>query len=206
MTSFRELVDDLQPSECSDAEWFGADRHPPMRVIAPRDGAPSEVLVVSKLDVFDRVFGEQSFSAQQLIVARHGVWSSGNAFTLRALSGSAPVRFVGDLDPLDLTAWWTVQEACGRPVTLAGIHDAWLEAARAARFDFAFGLIELSEFERRHWSLLKKHRPDIPASVGVESTRILDAGSKLELEAIVLHAPPGLHPFLRAALRGIAQE
>jgi hypothetical protein len=102
-----------------------------------------------------------------------------------------PIDFIGDLDPLDLTAFLllsTSEHHSASVVRYFGIDDRWLALCRryatGRGSSGATGLptIEMHEFEKNHLARLIDLPIDWERLVGAEAMALLQSGHKLELE------------------------
>lgn len=96
------------------------------------------------------------------------------------------LRFVGDLDPLDLTIFLLLElelSAVGIHVEHVGVGKRWLQACRASirAGSRKLPVIEMSSLERFHWSKLRDVR-DWSSVLGADGMQLLEGGEKLELE------------------------
>jgi hypothetical protein len=110
-----------------------------------------------------------------------------------ARSTGSPLRFVGDLDPLDLAVFRSLQAggaplraraAPAVPVAYAGIDDEWLRICerRLEGRPLATVCIRQDATERRLLAQLVKGGVDLDALVGPSCGGLLRDGLKLEIE------------------------
>jgi hypothetical protein len=101
------------------------------------------------------------------------------------------VTFVGDLDPLDMTAYLSLAIRLrdeGVEVRYAGVNDQWLDACTRFLLDASRSLqqaavtIQMSTFEREHLRLIERLAVDWKQIIGPNALELLRFGLKLELE------------------------
>jgi hypothetical protein len=128
-------------------------------------------------------------------VVHYGMPSRRQCGLLRTHAGAAgaPLRFVGDLDPLDLTVFASLQ-AGGAPlraraapavqVTYAGIDDAWLCICERRLRDRQLESVCIRQdaTEKRLLAALERAGIDVQALVGPRCAALLRGGLKLEIE------------------------
>lgn len=116
-----------------------------------------------------------------------------------------PWCFIGDLDPLDLTAFLAIRalsvDFVGRrpaiPMTWVGISDVWLKLCRKwLDPGWSFPIKEMNPLEPEHWRVLRVVAPELPAIIGPECTRLLDAGQTLDVAGAINFYKPGFVPRL----------
>jgi hypothetical protein len=112
-----------------------------------------------------------------------------------------PIWFVGDLDPLDLTKFWSIRNLV--PIRYLGIDDRWLQLCRK-HLQIQPGLnaitIKMGDTEREHFEVVKQLLPSLDRLIGPGCLDLLESGRKLELEGA---GSPGLYKpgFTRALAR-----
>jgi hypothetical protein len=105
------------------------------------------------------------------------------------------VLFVGDMDPVAIAQYLATQrmlaEAGGPQLTYGGMNDEWLAAMRRSKCPLARLSIRMSRPEMR---LLRAIETEVRLDelLGPDSARLLQSGSKVELEA-------GLNPAIHGA-------
>lgn len=113
-----------------------------------------------------------------------------------AEGNGAPICFLGDLDPLDLTHYLTLRAGgvgsapTALDVTYLGVGDALIALCEAhvrsrVRPLFEQVTITMTDFERRHLAALEAVWPVMASVVGPRSMALLRAGRKLELEGAI---------------------
>jgi hypothetical protein len=93
--------------------------------------------------------------------------------------------FIGDLDPVDLTSFMTLESAAppGLRVVYGGMDDEWLVRERASRTTAdATPYIKMPKTEQRLWRALIDVHPDLERIIGPNSRQLLDRGLKVEIE------------------------
>jgi hypothetical protein len=135
------------------------------------------------------------FPAQTDAVVHYGIPSRRQCELLRAHASviGAPMRFVGDLDPLDLTVFASLRaggaslrgpQAPAVPVAYTGIDDNWLRICESRLRDRELVniLIRQDATERKLLGELERVGVDIEALVGPRCAALLRDGLKLEIE------------------------
>jgi len=102
----------------------------------------------------------------------------------------APICFVGDLDPLDLSSFLALragdQDFATRrpalPVTWVGLSDPWLEFCRRhLRPPASLPALDMKPLEQEHWRVLGEVAPDVRDTIGPECAALLDRGKTLDV-------------------------
>ena len=106
-----------------------------------------------------------------------GPVDTGLATAIRSITRDCPIWFVGDLDPLDVTAFLSLK-AEGLDARYLGIGDDWLRLCVAT--GMTLPTIALSPFELANLRALEAF--DLGALLGEEGAALLSTGHKLELE------------------------
>jgi hypothetical protein len=135
------------------------------------------------------------FPARTDAVVHYGMPARRQCDLLRAHAEQvrSPLRFVGDLDPLDLSVFVALQAggapmrtrpAPPVPVIYAGIDDSWLALCerRLRGREIRNVLIRQDRTERRLLSELERSGVDVEALVGPRCATLLRDGLKLEIE------------------------
>lgn len=117
-------------------------------------------------------------------------WSAQLASDLARRHGGR-VRFVGDLDPLDLLAFFSLWATLDESVTLehVGVGERWLRRLRLERCTIA-----MAPFELRLWREVRQ-LTDWASVVGPDGVAMLDEGRKVETEGAMnplLHSEEAL--------------
>jgi hypothetical protein len=88
------------------------------------------------------------------------------------------VRFVGDLDPLDLLTFFALGATLDEGVILehVGVGERWLRCLRLEPC-----LIAMSPFEKLLWREVRQ-LADWPSTVGPDAVAMLDGGQKVETD------------------------
>jgi hypothetical protein len=153
-------------------------------------------LFTTKIHALTQLLGEDFIPPDVAIINRYGV--PPKAYVDAALHvaqsfGARGLAFVGDLDPLDLTAFAVLRENAGREahrIRYLGVGDDWLDlCARSLlrRVDRSLSTsypytLKMTAFELAHLQRLLRHVPDLAAVVGPRSWELLASGMKVELE------------------------
>jgi hypothetical protein len=120
----------------------------------------------------------------------------------------APVEFVGDIDPVDLSVFLTLSTAARSArgarvrVSYRGFGGQTLEALRSVKDVGSLAWIRMGEFEQALWERLDTPRFDVGRELGAVSLERLREGWKLEGEALLpdLARTPELERQLLSAL------
>lgn len=125
------------------------------------------------------------------LVCRYGLPCANNVEWISRLLGGSRLIFLGDMDPVDLMvfAWWREALAPGQ-VAYLGVSDRYLDRLEIEIPENK--MIRLSPYEQQSLGVLKDVCPDYRALVGAGCAALLDAGLKIELEAVATRlGPPG---------------
>ncbi len=122
-------------------------------------------------------------------VWRYGVTSSAEWTRLRTERdlGATVLSFIGDLDPLDLAVFASLDAGTSRhemKVVHLGVDEEWVRLCvkYLAANCRTVPTIEMSPFEIAAYRALRELPGALPASVGQRCRALLEAGQKLELE------------------------
>jgi hypothetical protein len=105
----------------------------------------------------------------------------------------APIGFVGDLDAHALHVFGALRSGdvdapslTGRTLSVKwlGVDDRWFARARRAKRAFANREISMGWVEREYWEIVKRMLPGVCDLIGEESSALLDAGTKIEIEGM----------------------
>jgi hypothetical protein len=172
-------------------EWTEYDRFVPIEVVtgaSPR----SRWVFSTKVSTLMRMVGTTDVPDDVGLIGRYGVGSPATFEVVKKVLGpDCTVDFFGDLDPLDLTIYLLLRNEV--PVRYIGVSQPWLVAAEAAfptspprtGLSFERHTIKMTTFEQEHWRLLKQAGFNLDDVLGSAATEILDAGRKVELEAVI---------------------
>jgi hypothetical protein len=180
LAQIRRLVD-------AEAEWQEDNRHVPLYVVGTTEQEPS-YLFLTKLSAFQQHVDSTRVPEGWGLVSRYGIPCDEVVTACRRLvDGARELRFFGDLDPLDLTAYFELRERVNSTLQHVGINDAWLATMerhwKGARPLLEGLTIRMSHFETEHWRLLKSSTPTVVDVIGAHAATLLDDGKKLEIEA-----------------------
>lgn len=186
---YRRLLAELRGLAGSDDEWPVEDQDELEHLtilIASGRLAPDVVTYAPKLNAMLRRTSPVLDARHAMLGGHYGLASRGICDLVRAVScGARAFRFVGDLDPLDLTIYCGLRAYAAR-FEWHGVSDVWLRAAERTNPAFtAHASMPMSSFEREHWSALRRAFGEVEAAVGPASVRLLDSGRKLELDAFL---------------------
>lgn len=190
--SVTEFVRRTSACATADDDWPAGSRLPHFSFL-PSMSIPEGILVITKpLGLLTHRVLEcapPNFS----VFARYGPLCECHVERIRTeyRMGASVIRFVGDLDPLDLTAYATLEvglrdDRCTLEYT--GVGARWLEICRkyirravAKELPLGLPVMAMTKFERRVFRRLSR-LTDLEELIGTESLRVLESGHKLELE------------------------
>jgi hypothetical protein len=172
LTDIRRWFANLQ-----DGEFVAYDPQVPYEWIAPADDGL--ILYAAKPQVVRQVFDRFPWESGMGMVGRYGLPDERDVSNLRRLVGTAPVVFLGDLDPPDLLiyAWLHAQLPT---IHYFGVSDRLL-AARGMSIDPQI-TIRLSPTEQRAMQTFPAIFADLGPQVGPQCAKLLQGGYKLETE------------------------
>lgn len=166
-------------------------REYPLQIVPARQSC-RRIIYTTKIDWLMLLTGGFANIPEDVaILWRFGPLNEHHRALVRAVvqSLSAPLYFVGDLDPLDLVTYATLREPAESPLATAnylGISDSWVErcdldlASQGKSIDtvcIPMGAEEKDGFER-----LKQVPADWVSFIGRRALSLLGSGVKLELE------------------------
>jgi hypothetical protein len=161
--------------------WFGA-------------GKPTRLLYFTKPAFIDWLWRQSLFPKHWLAIERYSIPTQETIDTLRFITQGfhAPVVFVGDLRPIDLTAFALLRRGTTSfssramrplPITYAGVDDRWLTLSNEFRRP---GKVmpesRMGDIELEHLNLLETLAPGLPGVVGDRSWMLLKSGHDVLLE------------------------
>ena len=164
---------------------------PPLQVFMG-SGRPRRLFYFTKPDLCSHWMLHGQFPPNWVALSRRGVPAAQYLEEIRGYSRrlALPVRFVGDLDPLDLTIYLMMIRGSAdlslkgaRPIKVEyhGVSDRWLALRRRGSSPI-HGSLGMEPLERRHHDFVKEHLPDLEPLIGPACLALLDSGHKLELE------------------------
>ena len=173
-------------------EWESDTRGPPLCISPVARG--SQVLYMTKsASIFGATMDDERLVGRTTIISRYGPISRPVAERVwaEALDRRLPVRFVGDLDPHDLTVFLTL--ACAQPrgcslVHYIGIDHSWVSLCCQYATDgvrarpCGLPVLKMDSHEREHLRWLMDVPLDWSSVVGPMGVELLQSGYKLELE------------------------
>jgi len=161
--------------------WFGA-------------GKPTRLLYFTKPAFIDWLWRRSLFPKHWLAIERHSIPTRETIDALHFITKGfhAPLVFVGDLRPIDLTAFallrrgatsFSSRAARPLPITYVGVGDRWLALSDEFRQS---GKVmpesRIGDIEVEHLDLLEALAPGLSAVVGDRSWRLLKSGHDVLLE------------------------
>ncbi len=170
-----------------DGEFAGGMRCLPYTVIAPMPGA-RRIIYTTKPTLISAVYARRVPVKLGMIV-RYGLPSQADLPWIRKLVGSCELLFFGDLDPPDLMVFAWLRAALGSDrVVHLGVSDALLSALKSSSAGISF---RCAPSEMKSLALLRQVFPDLIQTIGQDCARLVEAGNKIELEAVGRHAGIG---------------
>jgi hypothetical protein len=166
----------------NDGEFFTGECSP--YSVIPPSTADATIIWTTKRHSVEHAFVDPMVSARFGLIARYGLPTAYDIASLRGFVGQRRVLFLGDMDPDDLLVFtWLRAELEPVRVEHLGISDNFL-ARLNAEIPNHF-TIPLSESELASLKLLEKVCPDIRELIGVQCSKRLASGYKIEIEAVV---------------------
>jgi hypothetical protein len=167
----------------------------PLQLYAPRK-PPKALLLFTKPFLCKQWLEQGVFPEDLFILVRYGLPSAAYWKEIKDVTRRTrlPLCFVGDLDPLDLTAFVALRSGdpeLRRPdrraleISYCGVDDSWLtlcERNLLPRWHGARPLIRMSPLEQEHRDVIFGLAPWLLECVGPRSGALLRDGLKLELE------------------------
>ncbi len=159
----------------------------PSMLLMPSTSPTQTAMYFTKLHALPGVDVEQVFSNVHVaVLSCYGVPNAAHLEAVRRECESQTMHFVGDLDPLDLSAFLVLAASLlesGKSVRYVGVSGKWVERCRRLLpVGKSMPLIPMSDFELRHWRALASLPISWPSLVGASAVAVLDSGMKLELE------------------------
>jgi hypothetical protein len=156
---------------------------------------PSRVFFFTKVWLPRMWLRSERYPERTDAIVHYGMPSRRQCELLRAHARATamPLRFVGDLDPLDLAVFRSLQSGGAPlraraspavPVVYAGIDDDWLSLCerRLGGRPLASVCIRQDATEKKLLAQLVRHGVDLDAFVGPRCAALLRSGLKLEIE------------------------
>jgi hypothetical protein len=187
------LVGELEAIDLVRAEGEDAVLGPSMlELLLSRDEGAATLCSSKKRWLFECLSGER---ISQLNLVISGAALGRRAFeSVFAAVGRFEVCFCGDLDPNDLAIAFSILEGGiagegrvggGLQVRWIGVADAWIHAFETQVGPLGPLLGTMSSYECGVWSLLKRYQVDERIGLGDRCIQLLDAGKKLDIDAMV---------------------
>lgn len=163
-------------------EFVRYPREAPYKLIAPTT-EPSRIVYVTKCSVLSTGL-LSDLPTDVMLLSRYGLPADSDIALIGRLSDQAAVRFLGDLDPVDLLIFaWLRSQFVPDMVHFLGIRDDLLSCLSPQ--DRGNCTIDLDASEIEAIPLLEEALPDLYELVGPDSYRLLMAHRKIELEGLV---------------------
>jgi hypothetical protein len=164
-------------------DWHVDGDWPGLQIVLPKRRS-ARIVFVTKLSGL-LGFDFDVFTSNQTVVRGYGVLSRAYVGALARVCPRGVIHFVGDLDPLDLTAYLSLASrlhTLGRMIRYLGVDGAWVQRCRRALKRDKLPTIPMSDFEKAHFELLKGVGIPWERIIGRQALDVLDSGFKLELE------------------------
>jgi hypothetical protein len=169
-----------------DGDFCIAPRSYPFDVVPPTL-ATDTVLYCTKPHTILKLLHELGEEPPFAAVLRRGLPSEADADWLAATAGSRRLLFLGDADPADLLIYAYLRERLA--IEYRGLSDELLVKC-GVPFENRL-TIEMKPSERAAMPLVLQHLCDLPSSLGPWCAGLLNAGRKIELEALFSYANCG---------------
>ena len=178
-----EKIETWFESHDENGDFVRSERTVPYTVVGPKQDQ-TNIIYSTKPGLISEVMYEFPAASEFGLVGRCGLPNRSDVEWLRSFVGERTLCFFGDLDPGDLLvfAWLRAMLA---PLQLMhiGVNECMLEKLGVSLADEI--TIPLSQSEQAALELLPGAFPDLREVVGRKCIQLLDAGSKMEVEAIV---------------------
>ncbi len=175
-------------------EYLGSHGWSPLRFYL-WDGKPTHALVFTKAYLVENWFESEVCPSDLMAIVRYGMPTRLSLEMVQSAVkrwGLRP-RFVGDLDPMDLSVFAAYRRGnsdlrksrgVALPIAYGGIDDRWLELCERsfkAQFTLKHVCIKMERWERMHFAAIDGML-DLGEWVGPRCLSMLREGFKLELE------------------------
>jgi hypothetical protein len=157
-------------------------------------GKPTRLLYFTKPAFIDWLWRQSLFPKHWLAIERHSIPTQETIDALHFIAEGfqVPLVFVGDLRPIDLTAFALLRRGATSfssrtvrplPITYAGVSDRWLALSdEFRRPGKVMPESRIGDIELEHLDLLEALAPDLSAIVGNRSWMLLKSGHDVLLE------------------------
>lgn len=176
------LIERWFASHDGDGEFVCYPRTVPFSVIGPARAFRTTILTTKPLLVA-RILSHLEPAEDIGMVGRYGLPNETDIAWIRTLIGPSRLAFLGDMDAADLLVYAHLQQHfLPNVISYLGINDHFLGDAPIQFYEpLSF---PCSASEQGALSLLQAVLPNIQDVVGSQCTRLLNAGMKIELEAL----------------------
>lgn len=192
MSNESQLLTDALSRLRGDTGEIDDGRELPVHVV-PAVRHCTRIIYTTKIDWLARLTkGLAEVPGDIAVVWKCGPLGAGHRAVVRAVAAdlNAPIRFVGDLDPLDLVTYATMidrSESWPVPVSYFGISDAWIEQCErdlASRPGMSLRSVSIpmEGEERAAWASIESSPLPWSDAIGQRTSALLTSGLKLELE------------------------
>lgn len=180
-----------------------ADRRSPLQWFVG-ESKPRAVLITTKRYLVDAWLPGGALDDSMAIAVRYGLPTQVAIDAVRKLAKGwrSPLFFIGDLDPLDLSAFKAYRrgnanfrggDARRSSMSYIGIDDEWMDLCeRSLKPGLTFDalLIHMATAEQEHFRVIEPLFPDMEEVIGSRAVSLLRSGRKLEIEGA---SNPGLY-------------
>jgi hypothetical protein len=149
--------------------------------------AESQTVIYTTKNAGFQLVAPEDAESRVGVICRYGLPREEDCPSIARLVGDCAVYFLGDCDPFDLLVFaWLRQHLS---IRFLGTSDAVVSALGVDVNERI--TIPFPYEEQRAMSLLREVWPDFAESIGPNCARLLNAGRKLEIEALVsFHTRP----------------
>jgi hypothetical protein len=159
--------DVVPPTDATDTVLYSTKQHPILKLLHELD---------DEMQGDEKLGDWPPFAA----VLRYGLSSESDAAWLAETVGSRRLVFLGDADPADLLIYAWLREHFA--IEYRGLNDTLLQKC-GVPFENRL-TIEMKPSERAAMPLVTEHLRDLPSTLGPWCLGMLNAGRKIELEAL----------------------
>jgi hypothetical protein len=178
------LLEGIARLAAEDDDWSPEGSWPGLQIVLSSNPT-GRVLFLTKLSGLLGVDLDK-LTSRVSILTRYGVLSRAYVQCIARACPRRQIEFIGDLDPLDLTAYLSLAvrlRAFGKRICYSGVDDSWIERCRRHALKPGYlPVIPMTNFEKKQFALLKTVGVVWEEIVGVQGLELLNRGVKLELE------------------------
>lgn len=175
-------IDEWFESADDDTDFVCEERAFPYSVIGPVNASSTVIFTTKPACVLSSVRTHPEFATIAL-VGRSGLPSAEDLNWFRDLVGQRRLLFLGDMDPVDLMVFaWLRENLKPSDIGHLGVSDSYIQKLHVQLPDNF--IMSCTPTEISSLSLLEEVFSDFREVIGHECTKLLDAGRKIELEAV----------------------